>query len=110
MVLLEGAQVQLVGAGDEHAVEWQVGEGQRDLAALDRQEQILPGVEGPLEQVAVLDDASRSVDELAKGLEEGQGAQRRGQRTEAAVAGDLPLARVHRHLRPDGDGALAILP
>ena len=107
-VLLERVEVQLVGAGHHHGVDRQRGEGERDLACLDREQQVLPGVERALEQVAVLEQAARGVDQLAVRLEQRERAERRGQRVERRVGGDLALAGVDRHLRADGDGARAV--
>ena len=109
-VLLEGAQVQVVAAAHEHAVDRHVAHRQHHLARLDREQEIAPGVERPLEQVAVLDHPALRVDQLAERLEERHRGERGGQRAEAPVGGDLPLARVDRHLRADGHRAAPVAP
>ena len=107
-VLAERAQVQLVRARDHHHVERQRRLRQRRLAGLDGEEQILPSVERALQQIAVLEDAARRLDELALHVEERERRERRGQRAQRAIGRDLALRRVDGHLRTDGDGARAI--
>ena len=107
-VLAERVEVKLVGAPHHHAVELHVLGGERDLARLHRELEVLEGVERALEQIAELEQASRRVDELPFGLVEGHRLERRGQGLERAVHRDLPLARVDAELRPDGHGARAV--
>jgi len=67
----------------------------------NRHQQILPGVERALEQVAVLDDTALPVDQLALRFVQRDRAERGRQVVERAVGGDLALCRVDRHLRAD---------
>jgi hypothetical protein len=55
-----------------------------------------------------LEHAALGFDELAVGFEERRGLQRRGERGERTIGGDLPLAGVDVHLRADRGGADAV--
>ena len=67
-VLAECVEVKLVGAADHDAVELDVLRDERDLPGLHGLLQVLEGVEGALEQIAELEQASCGVDELPLGL------------------------------------------
>ena len=98
--LLEGAQVLLVGRGDEHLVELQHEVLERHLRRLAEAEQVLEGLERALEQVRVLDEPAVGVHERAVGLEERHVVQRRRQVEHLrAVGRDLVVGGVHAHLR-----------
>ncbi len=109
-VLAKGVEVQLVGAAHHDAVELHVLRGERHLAGLDRELQILEGVERALQEVAELEHPAGRVDELALGLVEGDGLKRRRERLERSVHGNLALHRVDAELRADGDGTDPVAP
>ena len=95
-VLAERVEVKLVRAPHHHAVELHVLRGERDLARLDRELQVLEGVERALQQIAELEHAARRVDELALRLVERDRLERRRERLERPVHRDLPLASRRR--------------
>jgi hypothetical protein len=107
-VLAEGVEMELVRTAHHHAIERDVLLGERDLAGLDRQLEILEGVERALQEIAELEDAARRVDELALRLVERHRLERRRKRAERSVHRDLAFGGVDAHLRADGDRADAI--
>ena len=76
-VLAERVEVQLVGAAHHHAVELHVLLRERDLARLDRELQVLEGVERALQEIAELEQPAGRFDELAVRLEERDRLERR---------------------------------
>ena len=108
--LLEHRQVRLVRRADEELVAEDDGVLHGDLGVLDGAEEILVGLERALQQVGVLDDAAVAVDELARVFVERHRLQRRRQRAERAIHGELPRLRVDGELRLDGDRRLAVAP
>ena len=106
--LAERGEVDVVAAADEHEVEEQRRALHRQRGALDGRQQILVVLERALQQIVELDHAAVRADDLAAVLVQRHRLQRRRQRGERAVGGDLALGRVDRQLRLDGDPALAI--
>ena len=106
--LAERGEVDVVAAADEHEIEEQGRARHRQRGALDGREQILVVLERALEQIVELDHAAVRADDLAAVLVQRHRLQRRRQRRERAIRGDLALGRVDRQLRLDGDPALAI--
>ena len=79
-MLAEGVEVELVRAPHHHAVELHVLLRERDLARLDRELQVLEGVERALEQIAELEEPSGGFDELPLRLVQRDRLKRRGER------------------------------
>src|SRR6185436_18139777 len=69
-VLAKGRQVQLIAAGDHHAVDLHVLRAQRHFAGFRGNLQVLEGVERALEQIGKLQHAAGRVDQLTKRLEQ----------------------------------------
>ena len=109
-VLAEGGEVDLVGAADHDHVGLHGLLRERHLARLQGELEVAEGVDGPLEEIAELEDAAGCLDQLAVGLEEGGGLEGGGQRGERAVGRDLALAGVDRERRADGDRAHPVAP
>ena len=106
--LLEGGEVLLVGRGDQCRIEMEEEVTHPGDARLHRAEQVLVVVEGPLEEIAELDHAAVPRHQRTVRLEERQVLQGAGKGAVASIVGHLPVVRVHRHLRLDGDGAVHV--
>jgi hypothetical protein len=106
--LLEGGDVLVVGGGQQHLVEVQGGALHGHRRGLAGAQQVLEGLQRPLEQVGVLDHAAVGGHQRPVGLEERQVLQRGRQVRHRAVGGDLAHPGVHRHLRLDGDHRLLV--
>ena len=77
-MLAEGVEVELVRAPHHDAVELDVLLRERHLARLDRELQVLEGVERALEQIAELEEPPGRLDELPLRLVERDRLERRG--------------------------------
>jgi hypothetical protein len=106
--LLERRELLLVGAGHQHQVELQHQAVERDAPGLAGAEQVLEGLQGPLEQVGELDEAAVGRHQRPARLEERHRVERRRQRRRRLVGRDLAVAGVHRELRLHGDGRLLV--
>ena len=106
--LLERRQVPLVRGADEDRVQLQARDVERHPPLLDGAQQVLVGLERPLEQVRVVDEAAVAVDQLALILVQRQRLQRRRQRRQRAVHRQLLRTRVDGQLRLDRGRRLAV--
>ena len=109
-VVAERVQVQLVAAGEHHAVDLHVLRAERDFARLGRDWcRYLKASSGRLSRSRELEQAARGVDQLTEGLEQRHRLQRGGQRAQKLrSAVTLALARVDRELGAERDRAHAV--
>ena len=110
LVLLERVEMQLIRAGEEEHIEMQDGVGQGYGPLLAGRQQVLVALDRLLQKVVVLDDAAVRLHEISERFVQLKVPKRSGQRGEPLVRGELSDARVHVHLRLDGDDTHAIAP
>jgi hypothetical protein len=109
-VLSKSSQVRLVATGEQHAIHLHVLRAQAHLPRLGRDLQVLEGIQGALQEIRELEQTAGGVDQLAVRLEEWDRLERRRQRAETPVCGQLSLACVYGQLRAECDRADTVAP